>query len=422
MTRLSLGLLAAAALAHSQSFSFDHPHRSFSFGGLQNARLSLGVNGQTLSAGDAATAHWDARTRRLELIFSAPAVVWTVDFGADTVSSTVRNAGTQTVRLGLCRLADGELRLGPGAEKTTALVLSGWHNQSQVETVQASGKHRLSRTLTELYNPVAKSAFQLGFLSFDRVTAVHEVWWDQASQSLRVSSYCDFEGFALAPGATIASETLGLTGAADPIQSLNSWADRVQARYQPRIWPKIPGGWVGWSWVDSFHVENYEDVVRRNARAVRERLPGLDIEYLWVSIGNLEDGRAGNWLRWNRKNFPSGPRTLVRDLGRLDFKLGLWCGAFWLNSRRTGDVERRSFRWPFRLPAELKDRLPVHEAVDHPRRRAFVELHCGPGPVDVVSFGSRRWRGADRERRRPAARTTMPDKQSADTDRYHGQQ
>ena len=45
MTRLSLGLLAAAALAHSQSFSFDHPHRSFSFGGLQNARLSLGVNG-----------------------------------------------------------------------------------------------------------------------------------------------------------------------------------------------------------------------------------------------------------------------------------------------------------------------------------------------------------------------------------------
>jgi hypothetical protein len=340
MTRFVLGLLAAAALAHSQSFIFDHAQRRFSFSGLHEARLGVEVDGKTLWADAASSANWDAPSRRLQLTFSEPAVVWAVDFGVDTISSTMRNAGTQPVRFGRCYLADGELRLGPGAEKTTALVMSGWHNGSGVETVRASGKHRLSRTLTQLYNPVSKEAFQLGFVSFDRVTAVHEVWWDEADRSLRASSYCDFEGFLLAPGATVASETLRLHGGADPFESLSSWADLVQTRYRPAIWPKIPAGWLGWSWVDTFHSENYEEVVRRNARAVRERLPGLDIEYLWVSIGNLEDGRAGNWLRWNRKNFPSGPQALVRDLGRLDFKLGLWSGAFWLNSHLTEDIER----------------------------------------------------------------------------------
>jgi hypothetical protein len=40
----------------------------------------------------------------------------------------------------------------------------------------------------------------------------------------------------------------------------------------------------------------YEDVVRRNARAIREKLGGFDIEYVWVSIGNLAGRRPGAWL------------------------------------------------------------------------------------------------------------------------------
>jgi hypothetical protein len=63
---------------------------------------------------------------------------------------------------------------------------------------------------------------------------------------------------------------------------------------------------VGWSWVDPFNVENYEQVVLRNGQAIRDRLPCLGIDYLWISIGNLKDRRPGDWLSWNTTAFPSG--------------------------------------------------------------------------------------------------------------------
>ncbi|MCX6620100.1 MAG: hypothetical protein NTY38_03280, partial [Acidobacteria bacterium] len=137
----------------------------------------------------------------------------------------------------------------------------------------------------------------LAFLSFDRAHTEHEVWWDGERRGMASSSYCDFAGYALEPGASIASEELAIEIRPDPVESLNHWGDLVQARYHPPIRPAIPAGWVGWSWVDGFYVERYEDVVKRNVRAIRERLPGLDIGYVWVSIGNLEQNLPGNWLR-----------------------------------------------------------------------------------------------------------------------------
>jgi len=35
---------------------------------------------------------------------------------------------------------------------------------------------------------------------------------------------------------------------------------------------------------------------------------------MWVSIGNIEDGYPGNWLKWNAESFPDGPAFLVRRL------------------------------------------------------------------------------------------------------------
>jgi hypothetical protein len=285
------------------------------------------------------------------LSFDSPAIAWTIDFrraatgSAGLVASTIRNSGSATVRLGRCRLAElsdegSEVRLGAGMDQAVALLMSGWQGPSQVKKVRSgSGKHS-SKTLVELYNPTARSALHLGFLTFDRVNTEHEIRWDETKLSLGISSYCDFEGFPLPAGKSVASETLVLQTGPDPYRDLQTWAELVQAQYQPRIWPKIPAGWVGWSWVDPFHSERYEEVVRRNARAVRERLPGLDIGYIWVSIGNLAKREPGNWLGWNHELFPAGPQALVRDLAGLDFRLGFWAGAFWLSSQLSEDVAR----------------------------------------------------------------------------------
>ena len=246
--------------------------------------------------------------------------------GARLLQATARNLGADAAPLGRYKLHEAEVKLSADA---VALVMSGWQGPSGVKKVRGQ-KPLLSKTLVQLTD--GRSAFQAGFVTFDRIATEHEVRWDEARGIAVVASYCDFEGYRLAPGAEIAAETLRLEESPDPYAALDHWADAVAAHYRPPLWPKIPAGWVGWSWVDGFNVERYEDVVRRNAAAIRERLAGFDIDYIWVSIGNLEDRRPGNWLKWNRKLFPSGPRELVHDLGQSNFRLGLWAGAYWLNS------------------------------------------------------------------------------------------
>jgi hypothetical protein len=242
------------------------------------------------------------------------------------VSASARNTGAAPARPGRYKLHEQVL---PFSRDAVALIMSGWQGPSGVKRIPAD-KPLISRTLVQIVD--GARAWQAGFLTFDRISTEHEVRWDATRSAVVVSSFCDFESYELAPGAGIDSETLRLDPAPDPYAALERWADAVSAHYRPALWPKIPAGWVGWSWVDAFNVERYEDVVRRNARAIRYKLPGFDIDYIWVSIGNLEDRRPGAWLRWNRKLFPSGPDTLIRDLAKQNFKLGLWAGAYWLNS------------------------------------------------------------------------------------------
>lgn len=267
-------------------------------------------------------------------------VRWTVsareDGGAKLVSATARNTGTAPARPGRYKLAENALDLGPDA---VALVMSGWQGPSGVQKIRGA-KPLVSKTLVQLFD--GARAWQAGFITFDRVSTEQEIHWDESRRAVIVTSYCDFGDYALAPGAEVTTETLRMESGADPYASLERWADAVAAHYRPPLWHKTPAGWVGWSWVDAFNIERYEDVVLRNARAIRSKLAGFDIEYVWVSLGNLEERRPGNWLRWNRKLFPRGPEALVRELGSLDFKLGLWSGAYWLNSRLTEDIAKLS--------------------------------------------------------------------------------
>ncbi|HWQ53708.1 MAG TPA: hypothetical protein VN442_08485 [Bryobacteraceae bacterium] len=265
-------------------------------------------------------------------------VRWTVsareEGGRRLVSATARNFGTVPAPLGRYKLSEEEVKLGSDA---VALIMSGWQGgTSGVKRIRGASP-LVSKTLVQLFD--GARAWQAGFVTFDRVGTEHEIRWDDDRKAVIVASYCDFAGYTLAPGAQIETETLRIETGTDPYAGLDHWADAVAAHYRPPLWPHMPGGWVGWSWVDGFNVERYEDVVRRNARAIREKLAGFDIEFIWVSIGNLEDRKPGNWLRWNHKLFPSGPEALVRDLGSLDFKLGLWSGAYWLNSQ-SEDVEK----------------------------------------------------------------------------------
>ena len=321
---------------------------------IENAQLVLEANGKKLFADQASRTSWSGeasgevgagQTGKLDLRFDESGIKWSLFFEAapdgssGTIHSTILNTGRAPVKLGRCSLAEisqsSRLNMGRGAENTVMLAISGWQTPSRVRKIRSGRQVESSKIVAQLYNPSSSIAAQLGFITFDRVNTQHDLWWDDDRRCLNGRSYCDFNGFELKPGGEIESERLTIQFHRDPNESLSHYADRVQAHYQPHIWEKAPAGWLGWAWVDPLDIEVYEDVVRRNTRALRERMAGLEIDYVWISIGNLADTRPGNWLSWNTKSFPSGREALVRDLSGQGFRLGLWCGAYWLNTHLT---------------------------------------------------------------------------------------
>jgi hypothetical protein len=218
--------------------------------------------------------------------------------------------------------------LGDQPEETVMLVSSGWGLPNPIRKISVAKDALTGKTFAPLYNEKAQASILLGFLTFDRVNTEIQAAWSPTSKGIELRAYCDFEGYLLGENQTVRSEKLTASFSRDPQQAMSSWADAVAKHYQPHAWPKIPTGWLGWAWVDAFHSEPYETVVRRNAAAVKKRLAGFDVEYIWISLGNLKGTLPGSWLQWNTASFPTPPDRFADELRQMGFKLGLWMGAF----------------------------------------------------------------------------------------------
>lgn len=337
-------------------------------------------------------------TLDLPLRFHTPPLDWTLqlqraDEGRTLLfAATIFNPGPEPVRLGECRLIQitpdhGKLEIVGDDGGAVFLEVSGTSRPTRVKRA-ASGEENMSRTLLQLVSNSAGRAVHLGFVTYDRMETTHRFTYDEAGVN-SLSARCDFQDYELAPGQSIHTETLMVQVSDDLHESLHNWTDRVAEHYQPKIWPRIAGGWVGWSWVDALNTENYEETVVRNCRAVRRRLAGFDIEYVWVSMGNLEGGYPGNWLEWDYTNFPSGHEHLIKELSDLGFKLGFWCGAFWVcegvpekmalladaTLRKGGKPAVAVPHWNYGVSATSPlDQRPAIYSLDptHPKARDFI--------------------------------------------------
>jgi hypothetical protein len=367
-----------------------------------NFDLALEANGETLGVANAtieAPADFgEATSVQVPLRYHTPPLDWTVTFDRSDdgctvlISSVIHNPGPDPVRLGACGLVSvteerGQVRLAGDDGNAVYLHCSGTTGPTRVHRCDEA-EPSFSRTLLQLVSPAANRALHFGFVTYDRMETIHRPNYEDGKFG-ELRSICDFQDYELSPGQSITTETLMIEASEDFHESLHHWADRVAAHYQPAIWPKTPGGYLGWSWVDAFNIENYEETVLRNCRAIRRRLAGFDIEYVWVSIGNIKDGMPGNWLEWNYESFPSGPQRLVDELGKLDFKLGLWCGAFWVCAgakdklemlrdstlRRGGEPAEALPHWNYGVSARLPlDQRPAIYSLDptHPKTRDFI--------------------------------------------------
>lgn len=308
-----------------------------------------------------------------------------------SISLRLHNTGDAAVNLGKCKLIhfleQPGIVLGDPAELRllchTAWVLGSAVKVAGNETGEAS-----SKTVGLLYAPSIPTALNCSFLTFDRADTVITYLNDRGEPTLEAC--CDFAGFSLKPDCAIVSETLGVEIGDDPFASLERWASRVAAHYQPRFATHPSLGWVGgWTWRDGFMQETYEEIVLENIAAITKKLAGFGIRNIWVSIANIKDMLPGLWMEENRETFPHGLRWLVKKLEALEMKLGLWVAPFWIpdglcdlfEEHRENLLKRegKPIHYDYKLPYGKSGKLPVSERVgfysldgSHPSTQRFL--------------------------------------------------
>ncbi len=331
---------------------------------LQHAGCRVQVNGKAYSLVQADSLAVDetgpvkavgAKLRRLQVTarFRQPGFTWRLCFDVPAhgvnvrISSTIHNDSASALTLGDCdllqveRAAGGVLRLGPHPEQQRIFAFNGGLGTQRVKQITADGGEHQTAFLLHLHNPAAQNTLLAGFVTFDRMKTVFTCRYDARRQAVDCAGGCRFQDYELKPGAAVRPESLRLELADDPYAVLTRWADDVARQYRPRIWRKPPPvGWVGWAWVDK-RAEIPEVQVAKNLRAIKTRLAGFGVDYLWMSIVNLKHGLPGNWLEFNRQSFPHGFKNTLQKIIRAGIKPGLWTGFFFVNEAADTFAENR---------------------------------------------------------------------------------
>jgi len=333
----------------TNAFSLDRRKMHWRFlpgagdAGLRNARCTITVNDARLDWADADHIKVSERpgTCAVRLDFEDPALSWEMRFKRShngerlTIESTVVNTGDETAILGPIDLISidpasaGRVVLGGKPTQFTVFKQQMWN--TRVQSLMSDNGAHASQFIGHLYSPAATRVLSANFVTIDRMIGTHHFNYDTRSKSLAYRACCQLRGHGLAPGAKLKSETLLVRAYDDPHEPLEDWAKTLQRRYKPALNPKTTVGWLGWSWVDclSEREGTPEAVTLGNARAIRERLPGFDFDYIWISQTNLHAMTPGNWLSFNKQHYPRGFEKLVAELKGLGIKLGLWIAPFW---------------------------------------------------------------------------------------------
>ena len=314
---------------------------------IDNWRMCIEANGKFLSSDQSHIELIENNPLMFRLSFPEAGLVWTVNCremqksGRIIIDSVIENESEHDIRLDKVFLlaAREPVVLGESIDDILCMGLKGIFVDRVVHRIEDTECPRESKVKLQLYNSKDDAALQVGFITFLRANTQVFFDYDQERGISGLKASCDFAGWILEAGQSTSTETFSLAVGNNPHAQLESWADLVSERCSPRRWEDAPIGWLGYAWVDITHVERYEDVIMRNAEAIRRRMSGFGVDYIWESLGNLPYELAGDWLAWNDELFPNGPEWLASKLKEKGFKLGFWCGPFWICALLDDKVE-----------------------------------------------------------------------------------
>lgn len=355
-TRTSAHLLELQVAADSRSFSLHSKAQPAQ--GWETLGGAVEVNGRLVSLADGTAEATPAAARSgqparhtIEAQFAGVGLVWRWDLRmhqtALELTACLRNTGRVPLTLGqwhvLCmtRASGGAIHLGQHAvAPATFFRWCPW--DMRVERLGSGSGQHASDNLCHLHDPATGTTLLSGFTTLDRMRGCHSLSTAADGTIAEYRATCTFGNYVLEPGQELASEKLRLSIHADPYAALEAWADCICRTYKPTFASLPPVGWIGWAWTDAYSRRegNWETVAVANAQAIREKLRGFDVRYIWTSQSNLKDATPGNWLATDAQQMPSGLRGFCRKLQKLHFHPGLWVAPYWFYSEAQGLLEK----------------------------------------------------------------------------------
>ena len=227
----------------------------------------------------------------------------------------------------------------PRFGETTFLKWSSW--DMGVRLVESGARYE-SSNLLHLHDKGSNVTALFGFLTMSRMRTAHIIETAESGDICRYDARLVFGEYELLPGQAFNSELCSISFCADPYSALELWAEKVKNIYNPNQNKKRlpPVGWIGcFGQPAKSGGEAWEHHAIKNAQAIRERLRGFDIGYIWTSQANLMDYVPGNWLHENKQEIPSGLANFFQTQKNLGFLPGLWVSPFWFYGEAKGMLE-----------------------------------------------------------------------------------
>ena len=251
--------------------------------------------------------------------------------------------------------AISEPRIGLGANEGEDRVMADSYSEDPTihigSLAQAPNGDYTGVQSVLVYNLLAKRSLLLAALTSNRfLTVSHLRVADAASPAPRISSFTvDSMGtttkvvlersqispdqqvqlsLPVAPGQSIASESVMITGGPDYLAELESYGEAVRELHHARVSGPAPMGW--WSWTAFYGGINQGEVLT-NARWLADNLKHFGYDYLLIDEGY--NYARGEYVTANATQFPDGMRNLEVKICNSGLTPGIWTAPFEVSNR-----------------------------------------------------------------------------------------
>lgn len=367
---------------------------------------SVEIEGEMVSSDDAASSEVreetlkDGRTSYVfELTFPDHGFIWRWEIVKNDstveVTALIHNARDKPITVGKwspIRVSSNRGGVLTGGDPGNLRFFRWRMWDMRVELLSSEDGRHDSENICHLHDAESGLTLLCGFITIDRMLCGHSIRFSEEAGIESYETTCDFGDFLVPANGELAAERLCISLFTNPYEALEEWAEMVSNQYEPVFEKKPPVGWCGGGWIDAYsdREECWEKVALDNARAIREKLRGFDVRYIWTSQYNLKSGMPGNWSTVDEEQIPSGLRDFFEAMMDMGYIPGLWVAPFWFFSEAEGVLEENRENllrdkqgipicevacWEFNKNSELDEGPGLHKYFldgTHPKTEAFI--------------------------------------------------